>query len=284
MAAPDTSIELIPTDLAIGDAKSLSLDCSFFEIARIQSSGHPLFALAYEHLWAEFGAQDEMESREVIAQRLNWHPARKMGDRWLCYEMFLVQRQGQFVAVRDHTAVVDTRQRAPTAVLHLSHILVVPEWRRTGLAGWLRAWPIQTARSCLKAAGFPATCPIALVVEMEQPDPNFSKRMTRIMAYERAGFKKLDPSLVKYLQPDFRSGEEIDASGAPHPLSFNLLLRRIGREQEPFISGAEVRGLVDSLYRMYSAGCRDKDMAPLWQALDNYPKDDQAIPLIAPSG
>ena len=281
--ADDTSIEFLPEDLASGDRKSQELDLSDLEVTRIQSSQHPLFASAYERLWGEFGAQHEMELREVIAQRLCWHPGAKIDDCWMRYEMFLVMQQGEFVGVRDHTAIVKQRGGAAHAVLHLSHILLDPAWRRTGLAGWLRAWPIQTARACLTAAGFPVTSPITLVLEMEHPDAKFEKAMSRIKAYEKAGFKKVEPSQVKYFQPDFRPLREIDHSGGPQPLPFSLVLRRLGREEEQAISGAEFREIVECLYRMYSTGCREKDMAPLWKSLKEYPGDEAKVALIPPS-
>src|SRR5439155_13604756 len=117
---------------------------------------------------------------------------------------------------------------------------------------------------CLVAAGFPAASPITMVVEMEHPDASFEKAMIRIKAYERAGFKKVDPTMVKYFQPDFRRPAEIDGSGGPRPLPFALLVRRLGREEEQKIEGEELCGIVECLYRMYGSGCREKDMTSLW--------------------
>ncbi len=281
--ADDKSIQFLATDLASGDGKALALNSRQFEVARIQSSQHPLFLSAYERLWAEFGLQNEMERREVIAQRLAWYPAAAIGDCWMRYEMFLVQKQGQFVAVRDHAAVVTRHHGSPQVVLHLSHILVDTAWRRTGISGWLRAWPIQTARACLTAAGFPAASPITLVLEMEHPDPQFEKAMIRIKAYEKAGFKKIDRRQVAYFQPDFRPPEIIDATGGPQPLPFALLVRRLGREEEQFIEGAELRMIVSALYRMYGTGCRAEHMTTLWEGLKNYPGPEAKITLVPPS-
>ena len=283
MVDGDTSVELLHADLAGGDGKSFALDCGQFDIARIQSSNHTLFQAAYDRLWAEFGPQNEMESRDVIARRLVWHPASRLGGCWLRYEMLFVMHRGRFAAVRDHTAIVMPRAGHAQAVLHLSHILVDPEWRRTGLAGWLRAWPIQTARACLATAGFSMDSPITLVLEMEHPDVRFEKAMVRIKAYEKAGFKKVDPSVVKYFQPDFRSTIEIDASGGSRPLPFCLLLRRLGREQEQVVRGAEVREIVECLYRMYGTGCREQDMEPLWESWKEYPDAEARVALVPPS-
>src|SRR5260221_1303395 len=270
VANGDKSIEFLPADLARGDGKSLALDRGGLQIARIQNSRNPLFDIGYEKLWGEFGAQHEMESREVIEQRLAWHPAKRSGDCWMRYEVFLVRRQGRFAAVRDQTAIVTCRSGTPHAVVHLLHILIDPAWRRTGLAGWLRAWPIQTGRACLAAAGFPMTSPMTLVLEMESPDAAFEKAMFRLKAYEKAGFKKVDPSVVSYFQPDFRPPDEIDASGGPRPLPFDLLVRRIEREDAPFVKAGEVREVVDCLYRMYGEGCREEDMEELWRRSEEY--------------
>ena len=283
MADADCTVDFNPADLAPGDAKSLELDRRGLDVARVGSGQDPLFATAYERLWNEFGPHQEMESRDVIERRLAWHPATKQGDCWLRYELVLVRRRSQFVAVRDHTAVVTHKREAPQAVVHLSHVLVEEAWRRTGLAGWLRAWPVQTARACLLAAGFPVVSPITLVAEMEHPDPQMPDRLPRLAAYEKAGFKKVEPAAVNYYQPDFRPPGEIDASGGPRPLPFSLILRRVRREEEQVIRGVELRHIVECLYRMYAAGFREQDMAAVWRSPSDYPGDDVEIPLVAPT-
>ena len=283
MADPKNPIQFIPEDLSAGDARSLALDVSQFEVRRIVESGDPVFEAAYDRLWQEFGTLNEMESKEVISRRLGWQPAASSGNRWLRYEMLVVRKQGQLVAVRDHTAVVTPGEGTPRAVVHMSHVLVEPPWRRTGLAGWLRAWPIQTARACLEAARFPVSSPITLVAEMEHTEPSFPNRMIRLQAYEKAGFKKVDPSRVGYVQPDFRSPEAIDAGGGPRPLPFGLVVRRVGREQEQAIGGGEVRGMVESLYEMYGTSFRPSDMAVVWKTLKAYPETDTQIPLVPPT-
>jgi len=283
MAHADASIELLSADLAHGDGKALELDCRDLEIARICASHDPLFAVAYERLWEEFGHHHTVEPREIIVQRLAWNPATALGNYWLRYEMILVRREGRFAAVRDHSAIVTCRSDVPHAVVHLSHVFVDPAWRRTGLAGWLRAWPVQTARACLAAAGFLTTSPITLVAEMEHADARFPNRAPRLQAYEKAGFKKVDSVAVNYFQPDFRPPEEIDAGGGPQPLPFALILRRVGRERESVIRGAEVREIVECLYQMYGAGFRPTDMAAVWQRLNDYPAAEAEIPLVAPT-
>jgi hypothetical protein len=118
---------------------------------------------------------------------------------------------------------------------------------------------------------------------MEHPDPQFPNRLVRLAAYEKAGFKNVDPAVVKYSQPDFRPPHQIDASGGPRPLPFRLVLRRVGREEEQTIRGSEVREIVECLYRMYGTGFREQDMAAVRQNLQDHPGDQENIPLVAPT-
>ncbi len=268
-------VPLISTrDLAPGDSKSGALDLAPFEIACIRSTGDPLFELAYARLWEEFGAKDEMERRETLDLRFRLAPR-------LLYEMVLIRRSGEFVAVRDHSAIL-TRDGAH-AVVHLSHNLVAPAARRTGLAGWLRALPIATARECLAQAGAGPGARITLVAEMEYPQPGDSARLVRLQAYERAGFLKLDPALVDYYQPDFRAPEVIDATGGARPLPFQLIIRRVGREHERAITGEEARTLVQAINDIYRPQFRPADLAHPLLSLDTYPIGHTLIPLLPPT-
>ncbi|MCE9612605.1 MAG: hypothetical protein K8R23_20580 [Chthoniobacter sp.] len=259
-------------DLAPGDLKSAALDLSSFQIDRIRTANDPLFGIAYAALWAEFGAKDEMELRETLAQRFGLAPR-------MLYEMILVRRGGEFVAVRDHTAAVADG----AAVVHLSHNLVAPHERRTGIAGWLRAWPIQAARECLATQGLPADAPVTLLAEMELDRPDDEARAIRLKAYERGGFRKIAHAVVPYHQPDFRAFAAIDATGGARPLPFQLVVRRVGKEGEHTISGREVRGLVRALYAIYAPQFRPADLAHPLLAPDRLPPDDAVIPLLPPT-
>lgn len=268
------SVPILPSDLAPGDSKSAALDLAEFDIARIRSVDDPLFEVAYARLWEEFGAKDEMELRETLAQRFSLAPR-------ILYEMLLVRRAGEFVAVRDHTAALS--RDGEHAVVHLSHNLVSPIARRTGLAGWLRALPIATARECLALRQAPPGAHLTLVAEMEFPDPDDPARAIRLQAYERAGFRKIDPALVPFHQPDFRSPAVIDATGDARPLPFQLIVRRVGREHERVISGAETRQLVETLYAIYEPQFRPSDLAHPLLSLDSYPPATAIIPLLLPT-
>lgn len=270
---------MIPADLAPGDVKSAETDWSEFVLHDIRSIDDPMFRMAFDALWEEFGAKDELEPAVVLAERMKWNPTQLVNGCALLYQLLLVTRDGTFVGVRDHTAIV--RPDFDTAVVHMSHNLVAPHARRSGIAGWLRALPVQTARSCLAAQG--RTGPIVLVGEMEPPDPADAARSIRLTAYEKAGYRMIDPSAVPYIQPDFRPAEEIDTTGGPRPLRLNLLVRIVGDESRDSLDGATVRGIATSLYRMYGAGFREKDMHPVWENLDRFPGSRETVRLIAPT-
>ncbi len=261
-------------DLAPGDEKSAALDLAPFDLSRIRSVDHPLFEVAYAWLWEEFGAIDEMEERAVLAERFRLAPE-------MLYEMTLIRREGELIAVRDHTAAL--ARSGEHAVVHLSHNLVSPAARRTGLAGWQRALPIAAARECLAHHQAPKGARITLLAEMEYLDPEDPRRMIRLQAYERAGFRKIDPELIHYHQPDFRPPAVIDTTGGPRPLAFQLLVRRVGREHERALKGAEVRLLVETLYDIYRPQFRPTDFAHPLLSLDSYPPDSALICLVPPT-
>ncbi|MBI1841634.1 MAG: GNAT family N-acetyltransferase [Verrucomicrobia bacterium] len=273
----------LPDDLAPGDQRLLPLDFSTLTFHRVRRAVDPMFGVGYEQLWREFGALDEMETRAVIESRLAWPEREPIGERWFRYEMVVITQGSTVVAARDHVAIVSTDYQSPRAVVHMSHIVVLPEWRRTGVAAWLRAVPIQAARACLKSAGQPSTAPITLVAEMEHPDVTHEARTIRLKAYEKAGFLKIDPQHIEYHQPDFRSAEAIDSSGGPRPLPFALLVRRLGRESEPTLPSDEARHIIRSLYSMYALGFRAQDMAGLWDSLTASAPTHLPINLVPPT-
>lgn len=255
-------VNLIASDLTPGDQRSTSFSWNGIERVKITSPEDPLFHQVYEKLWAEFGAKGEVEQKDVLTRRLQWDPANTDSEYSLGYDLIGVFKQGKFVAARDHTAIV-RRGESPEAIVHLSHALIMPEFRGTGLAGWLRAWPIQTARSCLTQAGMPEDSPITLIAEMEPLDLTSAASVGRLKSYQKAGFRMVDPGSVDFLQPDFRAPSAIDASGGPQPLSLRLVIRRLGRELETELPSAEVRRMISSLYQMYSATFRAQDMKPV---------------------
>jgi hypothetical protein len=118
---------------------------------------------------------------------------------------------------------------------------------------------------------------------MDYAQQNDHQRLVRLHAYERAGFRKIDPDLIKYFQPDFRPPATIDATGGPRPLPYQLLVRRVHREHERVIFGAEVRRLIETLYEIYRPLSRPADLAHPSLSLDNYPEDSAMISLLPPT-
>ncbi len=270
-------------DLSPGDRSVLDADWSDFALERVGSVDHPLFEMAYERLWAEFGAVGEMERREVIAERLAWDPRRPSASHALLYEMAVVRRGRELVAVRDHTAIVPLGAAAGAGngvVVHLSHVLIEPSMRGRGLAGWLRALPLRAARECAAAAGLSAP-DITLVAEMEHADAAVAAVMTRLRSYARAGFRVVDPSRTPYQQPDFRSAEEIDRS-CVQPVALSLVLRRVGREHESVMRGGELRDIVSALHAMFARHVRSDHMAPVRALLDRFPDPCEEVALLSP--
>ena len=255
-------------DLAPGDVRARGVDLCQFNCHRIRAIEHPAFERAYAALWAEFGAKDEMEQRDTLAARFRLAPR-------MVYEMVLLEQAGEIAAVRDHTTIPS--EDGSVAIVHLSHNLVAPSFRRSGVAGWMRAFPVCLAREVAPGAA------ITLVAEMEYLQASDPSRLLRLQAYEKAGFLKIDPRVVHYHQPDFRPPEVIDATGGPQPPAFQLLVRRVGREGEGEIYGAEVRQIVQALYRMYGAQFRPQDMAHPALSLETYPLPEARLRLLPPT-
>jgi GNAT superfamily N-acetyltransferase len=279
-------------DLAPGDRGVLEASWSSFTVEAVDSPDHPDFAEAYARLAREFAARGEMERREVIEDRLAWDPARPVGGHALLYEMLVIRRDGEIVAVRDHTAIVPPAvlagREGARVVLHLSHVLVEPSMRGCGLASWLRALPIATARRCLALAtegsrsGPDRTVPgITLVAEMEHDDGLTPAVVARLRSYAKAGFRVVDPSRAPYAQPDFRSAAEIDRSGE-RPVPLCLVLRRVGREDEPSITGAELRDLADALHAMFGVHVSPRHMTGVRELAEAFPAAGDEVALLAP--
>ena len=277
---------LRPADLAPGDRELATRDWSDVLVRKVRDAADPDFETAYERIWAEFGPRGEMETRAVICDRLAWDPARPVRSAALAYELLVLRRGGVVAALRDHTAVVrlDARGRplAGPVVVHLSHALVEPAHRGTGLAAWLRALPLQAARRCAASAGCATDTPIVLVAEMELPDPERPARMARLRSYERAGFRKLDPAITPYAQPDFRP-PEILASATPQPVPLGLVLRRVGREGELAMPAAEVASVVEGIYAVYAVHVPAVALDPLRAAAAQWTARQSSFGLLPPS-
>jgi len=278
---------LRPDDLAPGDRDVAARDWSGLRVQRVTGVDDPGFALGYERLWAEFGARGEMERRSVIAERLGWDPTRAVGRARFAYELLLLWRGLELVAVRDHTAVVRCDPSgAPLGgpvVVHLSHALIEPAQRGSGLAAWLRALPLAAARRCAAAAGCAPATPIVLVAEMEPLTPEHPERRPRLRSYERAGFLKIDPAAAPYAQPDFRPAELL-AGATPTAIPLELVVRRVGRERERELPADELAAIVESIYAVYAAHVPRLALAPLERAAAAWTRSHTRFRLLPPLG
>jgi len=277
---------LRPDDLAPGDRAEAARDWSDLRVHRVRAATDPDFALAYEQLWSEFGGRGEMERRRVIEERLAWDPAKPVGSAALAYELLVLRRGGALAALRDHTAVVrldaSLRPLPGPVVVHLSHAFVEPPQRGGGIAAWLRALPLQTARRCAGVAGADPAAPIVLVAEMEPPDPGEPRRMVRLRSYERAGFQKVDPAAAPYAQPDFRPPELL-AGATPEPVPLNLVLRRVGREHEPSMPALEAAAVVAAIYAVYAVHVPAAALDPLRAAAAAWTAREPTFRLLPPT-
>ena len=267
-------------DLAPGDKRALDVDWSAYRVDAVRSPADPLFEQAYAHLWNEFGLHGAMERREVIVDRLAWDPRCPVGEFALRYEMAVVRRGGEIAAVRDHTVIL-CKGVPGRAVVHLSHALVEPAFRGGGLAAWLRALPLRTARESAAAAGAPAPSATTLVAEMEHADEHLPDMKLRLRSYGKAGFRMVDPARARYLHPDFRAAADLDRSSV-QPLPFALIVRRVGREHETEMSGAELGDLVGALYGMFGVHVRDDHMAQVRALASSFPAPHESISLVVP--
>jgi GNAT superfamily N-acetyltransferase len=276
---------LRPDDLAPGDRARGAGDVSALRVHRVRGTADPDLALAYERLWTEFGPRGEMETRAVIRDRLAWDPARPLAHAALAYELLVLRRGDGVVALRDHTAVVrrgpDGRPRPGPVVVHLSHAWVAPAHRGSGLAAWLRALPLQTARRCAAVAGADPAAPIVLVAEMEPPDARDGPRMTRLRSYARAGFQAVDPAAAPYAQPDFRPPELL-AGDAPRAVPLTLVLRRVGREADTELPAPELAAVVDAIYTVYGVHVPAAALDPLRADAARWTASQPAFRLLPP--
>jgi len=273
-------------DLAPGDVSATDFDWSALTLRRVTGPDDPEFAAAYEYLWREFGPRGEMERRGVLVERLAWDPARPKGDTALLYEMLAVRQGNELEAVRDHTAVVrlDARgqPRPGPAVVHLSHVLIGPSYRGTGLAGWLRALPLEAARRAVRAVRLPPETATVLVAEMEHPVPGDAERLRRLRSYERAGFQKVDPAVAPYQQPDFRPPDEL-GTATPVPVPLALIVRRVGRERESHLPAEELAAIVDAVYAVYARHVPPRVIDPLRAAAAEWAVRHRQVRLLPPS-
>ncbi len=241
------------------------------------------FDRGYRLLDAQFGPLNEIERREVLERWFRQGSLSPPGAAIRAHYHLLIvfDRDGQVAAVRDGFSAVDAK--TPRVVELMSHSLVLPAWRRSGVGALLRGAPVAYARRHAPAE-------ISIVAEMEMVDPTVPDTLVRLLAYRRAGFRVVPPTVLAYAQPDFR---DVDALGVePVPLPFMLVVRQVGDEDRDTIPASRAVALVDhiaaihrpsvrpdQLDRIREVAVRHVDLAgpdlPLWrlpESPDDFPR------------
>jgi 4-aminobutyrate aminotransferase/(S)-3-amino-2-methylpropionate transaminase len=245
-----------------------------------RARGEREFAEGFGLLHAEFGSIGEIEREETLRA---WFGAGSLSpaDAPISanYHMILARDgDGRMAGVRDCFVTVDRAGRR--VVVLLSHILVIPRARRTGLAALLRTAPAILARQTLHDACGGDDGELMLAAEMEFPEGADRASVVRILAYGQAGFRAVPPAALPYAQPDFR---DLDAlSAEPVPLPFLAVVRPIGEETRPSLPRARVAAIIEHLQAVHRCHCRPEELVPIRKnaldALAAWPGDD--VPLL----
>jgi 4-aminobutyrate aminotransferase/(S)-3-amino-2-methylpropionate transaminase len=237
------------------------------------------FALGYGLLAGWFGPSGEIERRETLEW---WRaaPHRHLDGHPVCrYHMLTCWSGDRLAGVRDCFTSVDPA--TGRVVVLLSHSLVLPEFRRTGVASLFRMAPVALARA--DAARHAVHAPeILLFAEMEMVQAHDRDSVVRLSAYGRSGFSVVPPSILPYAQPDFRSDAEL-AGGAPEPLPFIALVRQVGEEDRGDIPRERLLALVRHVQATHMHHTDHAQLAMIRaHALAPLEADDRpALPLIA---
>ncbi len=262
-------------DVYVGEgAAKVATALEQFALARVRTQAE--FDLGHGMLFEVFGPSGEIERKETLDRWFSGSLSAPDAAIPAAYHMILARDiHGEIAGVRDCFVTVDRASRR--AVVLLSHSLVLPAFRRSGLAALLRTAPITLAREMLGADG-----EIMLVAEMEMVEPDQRISVIRLISYGRAGFGVIPPSALPYAQPDFHDFE-LDAK-EPVPLPFLALVRVVGAEASREISRSHAEAVVAHLQAIHACHCRPDDLVPIrdhaLRALAAWPGD--SIPLIAP--
>ena len=170
------------------------------------------FDRAYRMLDEFFGPRGELEERSALA-RFAREGMIPYGQRVEGNYRLVAAWDGDVLAgVRD--CYIDIDPKVGVCLTALSHVLIAPAYRRTGLGALFRAFPVTLARQITAdRLGSHHGLPILIAAEMEPADPENPDTLIRLLAYGRSGFRVMDPRRVPYSQPDFR---DVVALGLEH--------------------------------------------------------------------
>ncbi len=250
----------------------------------VRSPDDPWLLPGYEVLNNYFGERGEMETLEVIRMRLGWGAKQPSDEYSFLYEMVvLTDEREQIIALRDHTVIVKKQCAADAeraAVVHLSHLFITEENRGKNKDFLSDECPEKAAGELLSRLGFDNDMPIILAAEVEHLQPGNEEREKRLRIFRGLQYKPIDPRRVSYLQPDFRSPDEIDAGGKAQPLPLLLLIKQLKNQQLDELSADEVIHIVTCLYRMYERGMKAEHMQCVYDSLAQYQTGTMPISLL----
>jgi GNAT superfamily N-acetyltransferase len=259
---------LTDADVPAGDTKARDA-LRRFSLSAVGSMEDPDFEAAYALLEQEFGAKGELERRIGFAGYF----ARQSAT----YAFKLVvarDERGEIAGVRDCHVSVDVEGRA--VVVFLSHVLVLPPYRRTGLGGLLR----YVTNAFARQAATDDSWDRLLTAEMEPTGG--ADTIIRLVAYGRAGFKIIDPRCFPYFQPDYREHALIDADRL-RPVPLLAVVRWIGHEGSSAFPHRLARAFLENIYDDMVPNCRETDLTPLRaHTLGTLASHRDPVPLLAP--
>lgn len=258
-------------DLArAGDKAQAAL--SRYAVTLVAGMGDPAFEEAYAALDAEFGEKGELESRDAVREYFA-RASESAGYRLVVAR----DERGALAGVRDCHVSVDPAARI--VVVFLSHVLVLPEHRRSGLGALLRELPAVLGRRAARDLAPPVD--VLLAGEMEPVTDDAATRL-RLVVYGRAGFSIIDPTHLPYCQPDYRAHDVIDRDRA-RPLPLLAVVRWLDHERDTALPARLARAFVEHIYRAMSAHCREADLAaPRAHALAALARAPNAVARLLP--
>ncbi|HND29574.1 MAG TPA: hypothetical protein PKY30_08160 [Myxococcota bacterium] len=201
----------------------------------------PEFDQAYAALWEEFGEKGELENRAVLLDDLKGPRPRNGGV--VRYHLMTFHEGERLVGIRDVFSVCFPDRKF--CYVLLSHSLVLPAWRRSGVATLIRAAPAAAARRALQEEGAALDCDRLLMAEMDPIDPHSDPTVIRVLAYGKAGFRMIAPDWLPYVQPDFSDWKV--QNRAPRPIPMVPVLRWVGHEEAEALPAQMIRGLLDGI-------------------------------------
>jgi len=244
-----------PADLGPNE-NPLKVGCAIERFVLNELDDLPAFHEAYTVLERQFGPVGEIERRDVLEGWFRGSLSPQGDPVRAFYHLVEARDQGELAGLRDCFCAVDPERRR--VVVLLSHSLVLPDWRRTGLAALLRAVPVGLAREDARRCGV-ETPEILLVAEMEPVEPSINDSVVRLVAYGRGGFQIVPPWEMPYAQPDFRDLDALNEPAIPLPLMW--VVRHVGQEGKPTLSSERALGILEGLRAIHAPAVGEAQLA-----------------------